>query len=44
MCGFKTCAGMSEAMLENVNNYQKCKPLKGEALAKMEMYLKQKTD
>lgn len=38
-CGFGGCKGMSEAMLEDVNNYKKCRPLRGDALKKMEEYI-----
>lgn len=36
VCGFGSCKGMSEAMKQDINNYKKCKLLKGEALEKME--------
>lgn len=39
-CGFGGCKGMSEAMMEDIRNYQKCKPLKGEKLEEMEAYLR----
>lgn len=39
-CGFGSCDGMSKAMLEDVNNYQKCKPLRGDALREMETYIR----
>lgn len=35
-CGYGSCKGMSEAMEKNIENYKKCKPLRGEALKKME--------
>ena len=38
-CGFGGCKGMSEAMLEDVNNYKRCRPLRGEALKEMEEYI-----
>jgi len=38
-CGFGGCKGMSEAMLEDINNYKKCKPLRGEKLKKLEEYI-----
>lgn len=38
-CGFGSCQGMSEAMCENVMNYKKCRPLRGEKLEKMEEHL-----
>ena len=36
VCGFGSCKGMSEAMEQDIENYKKCKLLKGEALEKME--------
>ena len=41
-CGFGSCKGMSEAMLKDPLNYKKCRPMRGEVLAKMEAYLKEK--
>lgn len=38
-CGYAGCKGMSEAMLEDINNYKKCKPLRGEKLKKLEEYI-----
>lgn len=38
-CGYAGCKGMSEAMLEDINNYKKCKPLRGEKLQKLEEYI-----
>lgn len=38
-CGYGGCQGMSEAMCKDINNYKKCKPLRGEKLAKMEEFL-----
>lgn len=38
-CGFGSCQGMCEAMEKNIDNYKKCKPLKGEALKKMEEFV-----
>jgi len=38
-CGFGSCDGMAKAMLENVDNYKKCKPLRGELLKEMETYI-----
>ncbi len=35
-CGFGSCKGMSEAMEKDIMHYKKCRPLKGEALQKME--------
>ena len=42
-CGFGSCEGMSEAMLHALENYRKCKPLRGEAREKMEAYINQQT-
>lgn len=42
MCGFNNCKGMSVAMLEEPNNYKRCKPLKGQNLKDMEDYLVKK--
>lgn len=39
-CGFGSCQGMSEKMVEDIDNYKKCKPLRGEALEKMEEFVK----
>lgn len=39
-CGFGSCDGMAKAMLENCQNYKKCRPLKGDGLREMEMFLK----
>lgn len=39
-CGFGSCKGMSEAMVQNVNNYKKCRPLRGENLKKMEEFVR----
>lgn len=41
-CGFGSCKGMSEKMVEDIDNYKKCKPLRGLALEKMEEYLGKK--
>ena len=39
-CGFGSCEGMAEAMCKCIDNYKKCKPLRGEKLKEMEEYLK----
>lgn len=39
-CGFGSCEGMAEAMCKSVENYKKCKPLRGEKLSEMEEYIK----
>ena len=36
VCGFGSCEGMSEAMLKDLDNYKKCKPMKGDTLIEME--------
>lgn len=41
VCGFGSCKGMSEAMKQDIDNYKKCKLLKGEALEKMEQMVKE---
>lgn len=38
-CGFGSCSGMAHQMCENINNYKRCKPLKGEKLIRMEEYI-----
>lgn len=38
-CGFGSCDGMAKAMVENVDNYKKCKPLRGDLLKEMETYI-----
>lgn len=38
-CGFGSCKGMAEKMEEDKMNYKKCKPLRGDALKKMEEYI-----
>lgn len=38
-CGFGSCEGMAEAMKEEIDNYKKCKPLRGELLKEMEVYV-----
>lgn len=40
VCGYGSCDGMSKAMMEDVENYKKCKPLRGESLREMETYLR----
>jgi electron transport complex protein RnfB len=39
-CGFGSCEGMSEAMMNDLDAYQKCKPLRGEALERMQEYVR----
>lgn len=39
-CGFNTCLGMAEAMVNDPLNYKKCRPLRGDKLLEMEAYLK----
>lgn len=40
VCGYAGCKGMSEAMLDDIDNYKKCKLLRGEKLKELEEYLK----
>ena len=39
-CGFGSCEGMAKAMMEDVENYKKCRPLRGDALKEMEAYIR----
>lgn len=39
-CGFGSCDGMAAAMLDDIDNYKKCKPLRGDALKEMEAYIR----
>ncbi|MBE6152043.1 MAG: hypothetical protein E7165_01860 [Firmicutes bacterium] len=39
-CGYGSCDGMAKAMLEEIQNYKKCKPLRGDALKEMEAYVR----
>jgi len=39
-CGYAGCKGMSQAMLEDIDNYKKCRLLKNEKLQELEKYLK----
>lgn len=41
-CGFGSCLGMADAMEENLMNYKKCKPLKADALKRMEVFIQNK--
>ena len=38
-CGFGSCGGMAKKMCEDINNYKRCKPLKGEKLKEMQEYV-----
>lgn len=40
-CGFSSCDEMASKILEDVLNYQKCRPLKGEAKKELENYLEE---
>ena len=40
VCGYAGCQGMSEAMVEDINNYKKCKLLRGDRLKELEEYIK----
>ena len=39
-CGHGSCKGMAEAILENNEEYKKCRILKGDKLISLEEYLK----
>lgn len=39
-CGYEGCKSMAHHILENKENYKKCKPLKGNNLREMEMFIK----
>ena len=39
-CGYGGCQGMAEAMEQDINNYKKCRLLKGDKLKELEEYLK----
>ncbi len=39
VCGYAGCKGMSEAMLEDKDNYKKCRLLRGAKLKEMEEYI-----
>ena len=39
-CGHGSCKGMAEAILENKEEYHKCRILKGDKLTELEKYLK----
>ncbi len=43
-CGYGSCEGMVQAMLDNLNNYKKCRPLRGEKLIEMEKYVIESKD
>ena len=38
-CGYGSCAGMAKKILEDYNNYKKCRPIRGDKLKEMEEYL-----
>ena len=38
-CGHGSCKGMAEAILENKEEYKKCRILKGDKLSNLESYL-----
>lgn len=40
VCGYGSCDGMSKAMIDDIDNYKKCKPLRGDALREMEAYIR----
>lgn len=39
-CGFNSCDGMAEAMLEKIDNYLKCKPMNLKQKEEIEAYLR----
>lgn len=39
MCGYNTCEGMANALLENKEIYKKCKVLHGDKLEEMRSFL-----
>lgn len=41
-CGYAGCMGMAEAILEDSENYKKCKILRKEKLEAFEAYMKEK--
>ena len=42
MCGHKTCQGMTDAMLLNPMEYEKCRPMKQNQKEEMLAYLRKK--
>lgn len=40
-CGYGSCSGMADAITKDKEAYKKCRFLKGEALDKIEKYLKE---
>lgn len=39
-CGFGSCVGLAQAMLNSPENYKKCRYLKDDTLREMETYLR----
>lgn len=39
-CGYGSCSGMAKKILEDIECYKKCRPLRGEKLKEMEEYIK----
>lgn len=39
MCGYNTCEGMANALLEDKTVYKKCKVLRGDKLEEMKRFL-----
>lgn len=39
VCGYNTCEGMANALLENKEAYKKCKVLRGDKLDEMKRFL-----
>lgn len=40
VCGYAGCQGMSEAMVEDIDSYKKCRLLRGDKLKELEEYIK----
>jgi electron transport complex protein RnfB len=41
-CGFTSCLGMAEKIVQNKNNLKKCKPITEEQYQRLEAYLENK--
>ena len=39
-CGYGSCSGMAKKIQEDIENYKKCRPLRGDKLKEMEEYIK----
>lgn len=38
-CGYGSCSGMAKEMLNDIECYKKCRPLRGDKLKEMEEYI-----